>query len=148
LTLSNCSIMSSYAGGSLSSGGLNPGMIGLPAGSNDGGSIENVMVSGTITSTGPGNAYGGIVGISEGSIAGATANVAINATLTDTDNGLRGQTTPVGGMVGWNTGSIKNATASGNFDVKLTANIFAGAVLGAQIAGQVAIDKRMGLEYE
>ena len=35
LTLANCSITSSYAGGAVSSGGMNPGMVGVLAGLSD-----------------------------------------------------------------------------------------------------------------
>jgi hypothetical protein len=139
LRVRSAAITSNYGGGSAAKGSPIPGMIGILAGENDHGSIDSVTVNGTIISTAPGSACGGVVGVNIGSITNSSAFVTLTATLQDSDNGLLDQSTQIGGIAGRNAATITNVGAAGTISVELTATVSTRAVFGAQIGGLVGL---------
>jgi hypothetical protein len=144
LHFQNALITSNYSGGSAASGNPIPGAIGILAGENAQGTIDNVTVDGAIVTTSSGTACGVIVGVNLGNISNSAATLTLTATLSDTDTGLLDQSIQIGGVVGRNNGVLTNVTASGSISVQLNAAVSSRAVFGAQIGGLVGLSDSAG----
>jgi hypothetical protein len=114
-------------------------MIGILAGENRQGTIDNVTVNGAIVSTSSGSASGGFVGVNLGTISNSTALVTLTATLNDSVTGLLDQSTQIGAIAGRNNAAITNVSAAGTISVELNATVSSKAVFGAQIGGLVGL---------
>ncbi len=139
LRLQNAKLTWTYGGGTAAQGNPIPGMMGILAGENDGGTIDNAGVYGSIVSSATGSACGGVVGVNTGIISNSFALVTLTANLTDSDNGLLDQSTQIGGIAGRNNATIINAAAAGTITVQLNAAVSNRAVFGAQIGGLVGL---------
>lgn len=144
LRLRNARLTWNYAGGAAAAGNPIPGMMGILAGENDGGTIDSVTVDGTIASTSAGSACGGLVGVNVGTLSNSSASVTLTANLNDSDNGLLDQSTQIGGIAGRNNAKITNASAVGTITVQLNAAVSNRAVYGAQIGGLVGLSDSAG----
>jgi len=139
LRIQNAAITSNYGGGSAAMGSPIPGMIGILAGENRQGTIDNVTVNGAIISTSSGSACGGFVGVNLGTISNSSAFVTLTATLNDSVTGLLDQSTQIGAIAGRNNAAITNVGATGTISVQLNATVSSRAVFGAQIGGLVGL---------
>jgi len=139
LRVQNALITSNYGGGSAATGNPIPGMIGILASENRQGTIDNVIVNGTIVNTSPGSPCGGFVGVNLGTISNSSASVKITATLNDSVTGLLDQSTQMGGIAGRNAATITDVSAGGTISVQLNATVSSRAVFGAQIGGLVGL---------
>ena len=139
LRVQNAAITSNYGGGSAAMGSPIPGMIGILAGENRQGTIDNVTVTATIVNTSSGSACGGLVGVNIGTISNSFAFVTLTVNLNDSDNGLFDLSTQIGVIAGRNNATITNVSATGTITVQLNATISNRAVFGAQIGGLVGL---------
>jgi len=139
LRVQNAAITSNYGGGAAATANPIPGMIGILAGENRQGTIDNVTVNGAIVSTSSGSACGGFVGLNLGTISNSTAFVTLTATLNDSAIGIRDHSTQVGAIAGWNNAAITNVSAAGTISVELNATVSSRAVFGARIGGLVGL---------
>jgi hypothetical protein len=139
LRVQNAAITSNYGGGAAAMGSPIPGMIGILAGENRQGTIDNVTINGAIVTTSAGSASGGLVGVNLGTISNSSSSVTITATLNDSATGLLDQSTQIGATAGRNNAAITNVTTAGTISVQLNAKVSSRAVYGAQIGGLVGL---------